>query len=91
MVETARIKAIKIASWVGIGLNAALALMKLFAGFFASSLSVVADGIDTSSDVLTSTITLYIATLLAKPPSLKFPYGYAKAETNATNNSLSRS
>jgi len=80
-----RIKAIKIASWIGIGGNAFLALLKLFTGIFANSLSVFADGIDSSGDVLISSITLYIATLIAKPPSLKFPYGYAKAETNATN------
>ncbi len=85
MPESSRIKAIKVASWIGIGINAILALMKLFTGFFAGSLSVLADGIDSSSDVFTSIITLYIATLLAKPPNLKFPYGYAKAETNATN------
>lgn len=80
-----RIKAIKIASWIAIGGNAFLAISKIFTGFFANSLSVVADGIDSSGDVLISTITLYIASLIAKPPSLKFPYGYAKAETNATN------
>lgn len=85
MIETKRIKAIKTASWIGIGGNAFLALTKLFTGMFAGSLSVLADGIDSSSDVLTSFITLYIATLIAKPPNLKFPYGYAKAETNATS------
>lgn len=85
MVDNSRIKAIKIASWIGIGGNAVLALIKLFTGIFAGSLSVLGDGIDSSSDVLTSILTLYIATLIAKPPNLKFPYGYAKAETNATS------
>jgi len=45
----------------------------------------LADGIDSFGDVISATIILYIATLIAKPPSLKFPYGFAKAETNATN------
>jgi cation diffusion facilitator family transporter len=85
MTESKRIKAIKTASWIGIGGNAFLALAKLFTGIFAGSLSVVADGIDSSSDVITFCITLYIARLIAKPPNLKFPYGYAKAETNATS------
>jgi cation diffusion facilitator family transporter len=48
-------------------------------------MSVIADGIDSTGDVVSAAIMLYIATLIAKPPSLKFPYGYAKAETNATN------
>jgi cation diffusion facilitator family transporter len=80
-----RIKAIKIASWIAIGGNAVLALLKIFTGLFGKSLSVLGDGIDSSGDVLISSITLYIAGLISKPPSLKFPYGFAKAETNATN------
>lgn len=80
-----RTKAIKTASWIAIGGNAILALLKIFTGIFANSLSVIADGIDSSGDVLISSITLYIASLINRPPSLKFPYGYAKAETNATN------
>jgi cation diffusion facilitator family transporter len=79
-----RIKRIKKASWVGIGGNAFLAISKIAVGFISGSLSVVADGIDSSGDVLISVITLYIASLLLKPPNLKFPYGYGKAEPNAT-------
>jgi cation diffusion facilitator family transporter len=79
-----RVKRIKAASWVGIGGNAFLALFKIFAGTFSGSLSVVADGIDSSGDVFISVMTLYIAYLLSKPPNLRFPYGYGKAEPNAT-------
>jgi cation diffusion facilitator family transporter len=75
---------IKIASWVAIGGNGVLALFKIGAGFYAGSLSVVADGVDSSGDVLISFMTLFIAYLLTKPPSLRFPYGYGKAEPNAT-------
>lgn len=79
-----RIRKIKVASWIGIIVNAALAVFKIVAGFLSGSLSVVADGIDSSGDVLISFMTLYIAYLLTKPPNLKFPYGYGKAEPNAT-------
>jgi cation diffusion facilitator family transporter len=79
-----RIKSIKAASWVGIGGNAFLALFKIVAGYLSGSLSVIADGVDSSGDVLISVMTLYIAYLLSKPPNLKFPYGYGKAEPNAT-------
>jgi cation diffusion facilitator family transporter len=85
MNEASRIRAIRIASWVGIIGNALLALLKIATGFFANSMSVIADGIDSTGDVVSAAIMLYIATLIARPPSLKFPYGYAKAETNATN------
>jgi cation diffusion facilitator family transporter len=79
-----RLKRIKAASWAGILGNAFLALFKIFAGTFSGSLSVVADGIDSSGDVFISVMTLYIAYLLSKPPNLRFPYGYGKAEPNAT-------
>jgi cation diffusion facilitator family transporter len=79
-----RVKQIKIASWVGIAGNAFLALFKIIAGIMAGSLSVVADGIDSSGDVLISVMTLVIAYLITRPPNLKFPYGYGKAEPNAT-------
>jgi cation diffusion facilitator family transporter len=79
-----RIKRIKAASWVGIVGNGFLALFKIYAGSASGSLSVIADGIDSSGDVFISIMTLYIAFLLSKPPNLRFPYGYGKAEPNAT-------
>lgn len=85
MTDTNRVKTIKIAAWVSILGNAFLAILKISAGLFAGSLSVLGDGIDSTGDVLMSLMTLFIATIISKPPNLKFPYGYAKAETNATN------
>lgn len=81
---TDRTRLIKRASWIAIGGNAALAILKIAAGFISGSLSVVADGTDSAGDVLISFVTLFIAYLLVKPPNLRFPYGYAKAEANAT-------
>lgn len=80
-----RINKIKLASWIGIIGNAFLAVFKIVAGIISGSSSVVADGIDSSGDMLIAVMTLYIAYLLLKPPNLKFPYGYGKAEPNATN------
>lgn len=79
-----RIGLIKKASWIGIIGNAVLSLSKIIVGFISGSLSVVADGTDSAGDVLISCMTLYIASLLIKPPNIKFPYGYGKAEPNAT-------
>jgi cation diffusion facilitator family transporter len=75
---------IKRASWVGILGNAFLAVLKITIGFISGSLAVVADGVDSSSDIITSIITLVTATILAKPPNKKYPYGYDKADTIAT-------
>jgi cation diffusion facilitator family transporter len=75
---------IKKASWVGILGNGFLSLLKITAGFVSGSLAVVADGVDSSSDIITSVITLITARILAKPPDKKYPYGYDKADTIAT-------
>jgi cation diffusion facilitator family transporter len=50
----------------------------------AGSLAVVGDGIDSASDIATSLITLFTARIISRPPSLKFPYGYRKADAIAS-------
>ncbi len=72
------------ASRVSIAGNATLSLLKIVVGLIAGSLAVVADGVDSASDIITSLITLYTAYIIAKPPDPKFPYGYNKADTIAT-------
>jgi cation diffusion facilitator family transporter len=72
------------ASWVGVAGNAILSLMKIVIGIISGSLAVIADGIDSASDIITSLITLFTARILARPPNVKYPYGYLKADTIAT-------
>ncbi len=79
-----REKTIIQASWISIGGNAILAVVKIVLGLVSGSMAVVADGIDSASDIATSFITLITARLLAKPPNIKYPYGYEKADTVAT-------
>jgi cation diffusion facilitator family transporter len=75
---------IKNASWVGIIGNSFLSVLKITAGIMSGSLAVIADGVDSSSDIITSVITLITARILTKPPDKKYPYGYGKADTIAT-------
>lgn len=79
-----REKEIKRTSWISIIGNALLALVKIVFGLVAGSLAVVADGIDSFEDVITSFITLIAANVMSRPPNIKYPYGYGKAETIAT-------
>lgn len=72
------------ASWIAVFGNALLSALKIIVGIAAGSFAVVADGIDSASDVLTSLITLFTAHIIARPPDLKYPYGYNKADTIAT-------
>ncbi len=79
-----RVREIKKASLIAIAGNAILAVLKVVIGLMAGSLAVVADGIDSVEDIITSLITLITAKVLSRPPNKKFPYGYGKAETIAT-------
>jgi len=72
------------ASWTGIIGNGLLSVLKITAGFISGSLAVVADGVDSASDIITSVITLITAKILSRPPNIKYPYGYEKADTIAT-------
>lgn len=84
MVKSNReIKIIK-ASWFAVIGNAILSILKIVIGIFAGSFAVIADGIDSASDVLTSLITLFTAHIIGRPPDPKYPYGYSKADTVAT-------
>ncbi len=79
-----REKKIVFASQVSIAGNATLSVLKIVVGLLAGSLAVVADGIDSASDIITSLVTLYTAHIVGRPPDKKYPYGYMKADTIAT-------
>jgi cation diffusion facilitator family transporter len=72
------------ASWVGVIGNALLSLLKIVVGLISGSLAVIADGIDSASDIVTSLITLFTARIMMRPPNIRYPYGYMKADTIAT-------
>ncbi len=79
-----RVRIIQRASIIGIFGNALLSAAKLIAGFLGNSLALLGDGIDSLTDVVTSTVTLYAARIADKPPDLTHPYGHGRAETIAT-------
>ncbi len=79
-----RSKIIIRASWVGVAGNSILSVLKIIIGLLSGSLAVLADGIDSASDIVTSLITLFTARILSRPPDTKYPYGYSKADTIAT-------
>lgn len=64
--------------------NAVLAAAKILAGFAAGSLAVVGDGVDSSTDVVISLVTLAAAAIITRPSNREYPYGHARAETTAT-------
>ena len=72
------------ASWWAIIGNGLLAILKLVVGFVSGSFAVIADGIDSATDIASSLVVLLAARILTKPPNIKFPYGYQKADTVAS-------
>lgn len=71
------------ASWWAVIINAILAAMKLTVGFISGSYAVIADGIDSATDIVTSLVVLLAARIINKPPNIRYAYGYQKADTLA--------
>jgi cation diffusion facilitator family transporter len=78
-VERAVRKGLK-SSLIGIGSNLVLAGFKCVAGFLGHSFALIADGIESLSDVLSSTVVFFGLKFAIKPPDEDHPYGHGKAE-----------
>lgn len=73
----------KRAARFGILANTALAAFKLVAGIVGHSYALVADAIESSADVASSTIVLGGLQVADREPDESYPFGYGKAETLA--------
>lgn len=71
-------------SWISTIGNLVLSLAKIIVGVISGSIAVISDGIDSASDVIISIIMIITASIIKKPPSKKYVYGYEKAEVIAT-------
>ncbi len=80
-----RNKVLKHASFISIAGNFFLAAVKITAGAAAGSMAVIADGLDSLTDVVISFVTLAASFMIAKPPDREHPYGHYRAETLATS------
>jgi cation diffusion facilitator family transporter len=67
-------------SLVSIASNFILAMFKCLAGFLGHSFALVADGIESLSDVFSSTAVYFGLRVAIKPPDKEHPYGHGKAE-----------
>lgn len=68
---------------MGIGVNCALAATKIISGVLGNSYALVADGIESTSDIVTSLVVWGGLRVAARPADEKHPYGYGKAEALA--------
>lgn len=64
----------------GIALNAVLAVVKFAGGIFGHTYALVADGAESTLDILSSLLVWAGFRVAARPPDADHPYGHGKAE-----------
>ena len=60
--------------------NTALALLKWFAGYFGNSYALIADAIESTTDIFSSFLVLVGLRYSSKPADKDHPYGHGRAE-----------
>ncbi len=83
--ELKRLQAIRRAAIFAMVGNALLAAMKLTVGISTQTLSVIGDGVDSTVDILTSSVPLMASRIISREPNKEFPFGYGRAEATATS------
>lgn len=73
----------KRAAAIGMLTNALLAAFKLVAGVVGNSYALIADAIESSADIVSSTIVLGGLQVAGREADERYPFGYGKAETLA--------
>lgn len=68
------------ASLLGMAVNIMLAVLKGVAGFFGSSSALIADAVESITDVASSLVVFSGIQFSARPPDDDHPYGHGKAE-----------
>lgn len=66
---------------IGMVVNLILAVVKLVVGYFINSMSLIADGWHSFSDLISDVVVLVGAWISGKPPDSSHPYGHGKFET----------
>ncbi len=68
---------------LGLVVNTVLAAVKFVAGILGNSYALVADAVESTSDILSSAIVWWGLRIAAKEADSEFPFGYGKAESLA--------
>lgn len=66
---------------VGAATNILLALLKFTAGYFGRSSALIADAMDSASDLISDVIVMVSLRISSKPRDADHPYGHGRAET----------
>jgi cation diffusion facilitator family transporter len=71
-------------TWVGIWVNLVLSILKILAGVFGASRALIADGIESGADIVTSLVMVVGSRFWSAPPDAGHPYGHRRIETILT-------
>jgi cation diffusion facilitator family transporter len=71
-------------TWIGLGTNLALAVLKFVAGTWGHSKALVADAVHSISDTTTDLAVIIGSYFWARPPDVSHPYGHRRLETLVT-------
>lgn len=70
-------------AWLGIIVNALLAATKLIAGLVGNAYALVADAVESATDIVSSLIVMAGLRVASRVPNEDYPFGYGRAETLA--------
>ena len=79
-VSTARLKRSLRATFLGLGVNVVLTVVKFLAGVFGHSQALIADAVESLADIFSSIIVWRGLVVAETPPDDDHPYGHGKAE-----------
>jgi len=68
------------ATYISIVSNTLLAIIKFIAGIFGNSYALIADAIESTTDIISSIFLLFGIKYASKPPDKKHPYGHGRIE-----------
>jgi cation diffusion facilitator family transporter len=71
-------------TWFSIIANTILAIIKWMAGYFGNSYALIADAIESTSDIFSSFLVLFGLRYANKPADKNHPYGHGRAEPLVT-------
>lgn len=71
------------ASGISIAINLLLAILKIVTGIIGNSYALVADGVESTTDIISALVVIGGLKISARPPDSNHPYGHGKAESFA--------
>ena len=84
LTQDTRTQIVRTASFIALGGNLVLCVLKLTVGLITGSLSVLGDGIDTAPDVGIAVMAVLVSFIINKPSDSRYPWGHQRAETIAS-------